>query len=154
MMRIIWLWSSSYLTIRWICTHTRTLTYRVITVIPTMVARLHFTCWVAYMHFDDLSHFTDQFNILHATIIIHSWILNFKVKLSHFEFSKVKITNIPSSKRLRLLVCHILHTLIQYCTKTISVAIRLRHNDMMTGLPLSLFASRIYQLHWKWREAS
>ena len=69
-------------------------------------------------------------------LMVHSWILNFKVKFSHFHFFKVKITNFPSSKRLRLLVelCYILHTSIQHCIKTISVAICLRYSDMMTGL--------------------
>ena len=67
-------------------------------------------------------------------LMVHSWILNFKVKFSHFHFFKVKITNFPSSKHLRLLVCYILHTSIQYCIKTISVAICLRYSDMMTWL--------------------
>ena len=56
----------------------------------------------------------DQFNILHATI--NDTFLNIK------------------SKRLRPLVCYILHTSMQYCIKTISVAICLRHSDIMTGL--------------------
>ena len=49
-------------------THTQTLTYWVITVIPPMVARLIFIFVVAYMHLYDLRCVMDQFNILHATI--------------------------------------------------------------------------------------
>ena len=54
------------------------------TVIPPMVARLHLFFWVAYMHFDDLRHFTDQFNILHDTI--NDIFLNIKFQCQIFTF--------------------------------------------------------------------
>ena len=66
-------------------THTQTLTYRVITVIPPMVARLNLIFWVAYMHLEDIRHFMDQFNILHA--IINGAFLNIKFQGQIFTFS-------------------------------------------------------------------
>ena len=113
-------------------THTQTLTYRVITVIPPMVARLNLIVWVAYMLLDDLRHVMDQFNILHATI--NGTFLNITFQGQIFTFSFFQNNQFPLIKMLRLLVCYILYTSIQYCIKTISVAICLRYSGMMTGL--------------------
>ena len=65
-------------------THTQTLTYWVITVIPPMVARLIFIFVVEYMHLYDLRQVMDQFNILHATINDTS--LNIKFQCQIFTF--------------------------------------------------------------------
>ena len=71
----------------------------------------------------------DQFNILHATVNDTFLNIKFQGQIFIFRFFQGKITNFPSSKRLRLLVCYILHISIQYFIKTISVAICLSYYD-------------------------
>ena len=101
--------------------HTHKLSYGAITVIPPIVARLYFIFWAPYMHLNGLRHFMDKFNILHVTINDTFLNITFQGQIFTFWFFQGQNNHFPSSKRLLLLVCYIVHTSIQYCIKTISV---------------------------------
>ena len=65
-----------------------------------MVTRLNFILWVAYMHFDDLRHYTDQFNILHGTINYTFLNIKFQGQIFTFRFFQGQNNHFPLIKTL------------------------------------------------------